>query len=90
MKLNRRELLLGLAVSSAAQTGPRSGLVYPGADGRLVYTPDELGNTIPDFSQAGYLGGAESTPEVPVKAEVTRRGASRPRLTGFPPIQPAT
>ena len=34
-----------------------SKLVYPGSDGRLVYTPDEKGNIIPDFSHAGYRGG---------------------------------
>ena len=32
-----------------------SSLVYPGPDGHLVYTPDAQGNTIPDFSNVGYL-----------------------------------
>lgn len=35
---------------------PATTLVYPGTDGRLVYIADSLGNKIPDFSNAGYLG----------------------------------
>ncbi len=41
--------------------------VYPGTDGRLLYTPDEQGNVIPDFSHAGYMGGGVALPYVPVK-----------------------
>ena len=48
-----------------------SKLVYPGADGRLVYTPDEKGNTIPDFSYAGYGGGGVKIPDVPVKIKIS-------------------
>lgn len=44
--------------------------VYPGADGRLVYVPDEAGNTIPDFSHAGYEGGGVALPYVPVRETV--------------------
>lgn len=43
-----------------------SAIVYPGDDGRLVYVPDDRGNTIPDFSHAGYGGGGTPLPEVPV------------------------
>jgi hypothetical protein len=51
--------------------GSNSGaLVYPGKDGRLVYTADERGNRIPDFSHAGYGGGGIAIPELPVRAEV--------------------
>lgn len=45
-------------------------LVYPGADGKLVYVADSLGNKIPDFSNAGYKGGGVPIPFVPVKVIV--------------------
>jgi len=47
-----------------------SKLVYPGKDGKLVYVPDELGNTIPDFSNCGYMGGGVKLPLVPERASV--------------------
>lgn len=43
-----------------------SSLVYPGDDGKLVYVADDDGNTIPDFSYAGYMGGGVRLPDVPV------------------------
>ena len=43
-----------------------SRLVYPNKDGKLVYTPDEKGNVIPDFSHYGYTGGGVALPDVPV------------------------
>ena len=46
---------------------PTTTLVYPGADGRLVYVADSLGNKIPDFSNAGYKGGGVPIPYVAVK-----------------------
>jgi hypothetical protein len=59
-----------------------SSLVYPGPDGHLVYTPDAQGNTIPDFSNVGYMSGVVplpgtgGVPEVPVKAVVKPPGGS--------------
>jgi len=44
--------------------------VYPGMDGKLFYVPDSLGNTIPDFSNAGYKGGGVAIPYVPIKATI--------------------
>ena len=44
--------------------------VYPAVDNKLVYVPDEQGNTIPDFSHAGYGGGGIALPVVPVKETV--------------------
>ncbi len=35
--------------------------------GKLVYTADRDGNTIPDFSNCGYGGGGVALPDVPVK-----------------------
>lgn len=49
---------------------PTTSLVYPGTDGKLVYVADSLGNTIPDFSNAGYKGGGVPIPYVAVKATV--------------------
>ena len=52
------------AVPDLAPTVSR---VYPGTDGRLVYVPDEQGNTILDFSHAGYRGGGAPIPTVAIK-----------------------
>src|SRR5436190_1629410 len=46
---------------------PTASKVYPGGDGKLVYVPDEQGNTIIDSSHAGYGGGGVPIPTVPVK-----------------------
>lgn len=44
----------------------QSSLVKVTVDGKLAYTPDEEGNTIPDFSRVGYHHGDKSIPEYPV------------------------
>src|SRR5207249_4996804 len=36
--------------------------VHPGPNGKLIYAADELGNTIPDFSNCGYHGGGVAIP----------------------------
>jgi hypothetical protein len=54
----------------AQDMAPTASLVYSGADGKLVYTADSLGNKIPDFSNAGYKGGGVAIPYVAVKATV--------------------
>ena len=59
-----------LAGAQVADLPPTVSRVYPGADGKLVYVPDEQGNTIPDFSHAGYGGGGTPIPSVPVKETV--------------------
>ncbi|MDR2911665.1 MAG: hypothetical protein LBV47_09960 [Bacteroidales bacterium] len=43
---------------------PTTSLVYPGTDGKMVYVADNLGNIIPDFSNAGYKGGGVPIPYV--------------------------
>ena len=53
--------------STAQDLPPATSLVYPAIDGKLVYVADSLGNTIPDFSNAGYKGGGVAIPYVPVK-----------------------
>lgn len=60
-------VLAGAQVDDLAPTVSR---VYPGPDGKLVYVPDEQGNTIPDSSYAGYGGGGVPIPTVPVKETV--------------------
>lgn len=47
-------------------TGPGPMNITLGPDGKLVYHPDANGDTIPDFSKAGYMGGEEPIPDVPV------------------------
>src|SRR5688500_7945022 len=49
---------------------PTTTLVYPGGDGKLVYERDAQGNTIPDFSYAGYKGGGVRLPTVPVRETI--------------------
>src|SRR5436190_6168143 len=49
---------------------PTASKVYPGGDGKLVYVPDEQGNTIIDSSHAGYGGGGVAIPTLPVRETV--------------------
>jgi len=44
--------------------------VMVGQDNHLIYTPDSLGNRIPDFSYCGYMGGDKPIPDVPVRVRV--------------------
>lgn len=44
--------------------------VYYGRGGALTYTPDTLGNTIPDFSHVGYRYGDDSIPDIQTRVEV--------------------
>jgi hypothetical protein len=39
-------------------------------NGRLMYTPDLLGNRVPDFSYCGYKASEENIPDVPIKVIV--------------------
>ncbi|MCX6208312.1 MAG: hypothetical protein NTZ59_02120, partial [Bacteroidetes bacterium] len=56
-------LFLVLSFTSISQT---STLVSVGTNGKLVYTPDAKGNTVPDFSDVGYMNSEVSIPNVPV------------------------
>src|SRR5688572_1933173 len=53
--------------SVVARAADHSKLVFPGKDGKLQYAPDEQGDTIPAFSNCGYMGGGVALPDVPVK-----------------------
>lgn len=54
-----------------------------GEDGKLVYTPDERGNQIPDFSRCGYMGGGVKIPDVPVKLTLEPRPGMVKELAAF-------
>ena len=79
------QFLVALACYSA-----ESSLVYPGTNGKLVYVPyannAEVNNdnTLPDFSNVGYMDGAIGVPvgEVPVKITLnpTSSGEDRTRI----------
>jgi hypothetical protein len=50
---------------------PQAKWVHFGANGLLAYYADNLGNRIPDFSYAGYMGGGVPLPVVPVKQTIS-------------------
>lgn len=56
----------GAATSEWAQVG---------ADGQITYKADARGNTIPDFSRAGYGGGGVKLPELATVVTLTPRPA---------------
>jgi hypothetical protein len=47
--------------------------VAMGKEGRLVYSPDEKGNRIPDFSYSGYAAGEKAIPNLPIRVVVPVR-----------------
>ncbi len=60
-------LTISLNLTAIADETPNHiSMLYPGVDGRMLYIPDDQGNTIPDFSHAGYMGGGKAIPFVPV------------------------
>ena len=76
MPLSRRRVLkMALAPAFLRQPqfqdlAPTASRIYPGADNKLVYVPDELGNIIIDSSHAGYGGGGVAIPAVPVRETI--------------------
>jgi hypothetical protein len=56
--------------TQAQDLSPIASRVYPGVGGKLVYVPDEQGNTILDSSHAGYAGGGVAIPTLPVRENV--------------------
>jgi hypothetical protein len=68
-------VVLATALTPASAQAPsRTPSVALGAEGRLVYVPDALGNAIVDFSHAGYGGGGQPLPHVPAKIVVAPGG----------------
>ncbi len=66
-------LLSSSVLAAQSDAPPTSALVYPGPDGKLVYTTycnegdTRSLNTLPDWSSCGYMGGGVRIPDVPVK-----------------------
>ena len=61
--------------SEPAAQAPRPAVsVTGGPDGRLVYTADQAGSRIIDFSHAGYGGGGVELPAVPARVLVPAGG----------------
>ena len=56
-------LVIVFFYSSKAQT---SALVSVGTNGKLIYTPDQKGNVVPDFSGVGYMNSESAIPTVVV------------------------
>jgi hypothetical protein len=56
----------GAAIPTSYPTGSGPANVKVGSDGRLDYVYQSNGDTIPDFSSAGYKGGSVPVPAVPV------------------------
>lgn len=73
LKLNASKLALCLLLNVGAFSmamAQKQELTPPlqlSKNGNLVYTQDELGNQIPDFSYCGYKASSEPIPLVPVK-----------------------
>ncbi|NVB41453.1 peptidoglycan-binding protein [Pseudenhygromyxa sp. WMMC2535] len=61
--------------SAAPADSWSSAIVYPDADGYLVYESDAEGNRVPDFSAAGYHRGELELPTLPVVLELGPSGA---------------
>ena len=71
----RRVLQMALAPAflprpQVQDLAPTASRIYPGIDNKLVYVPDEQGNTIIDSSHAGYGGGGVAIPTVPVRETI--------------------
>lgn len=68
-------LVAASAASAQAPGAPSSQWVHLDRTGKLVYRHMERGDTILDFSYAGYMGGGVALPAFPVKATVAPSGA---------------
>ena len=76
MALSRRRVLQMALVPALLRRpqmqdlAPTASRIYPGIDNKLVYVPDEQGNTIIDSSHAGFGGGGVTIPTLPVRETV--------------------
>ena len=58
-------LLLAMATAGLAQKKPKpQPPIAVGTNGVLQYTPDSLGNQVPDFSYCGYAASEKKIPSV--------------------------
>jgi hypothetical protein len=72
MKSLRAATLLLFAHTLLAQ---QSQWVHPGANGHLIYGRDKNGDTIPDYSFAGYHSGGVALPRIPAQIKLSPSGA---------------
>ena len=68
--MHRPPLRLGQEPEREPDLRPTVSRVHFDPAGKLEYTADEQGNTIPDFSHAGYGGGGVPIPTVPTKETI--------------------
>src|SRR6187551_3287715 len=74
--LSRRDILrfamapIFLSPRQVQDLAPSASRVYPGANGKMVYVPDDQGNNILDSSHAGYRGGGVAIPTIPVRETI--------------------
>jgi hypothetical protein len=82
MKIRVFIMMLFVAVSAFSQKSvPPVPPVLWGHDSKLVYTFDEHGSRVPDFSYCGYNGSEKPIPQVPVRVVVPNRaGDATPRI----------
>ncbi|MDR1021772.1 MAG: DUF6298 domain-containing protein [Prevotellaceae bacterium] len=59
-----------VAVAAAAQKTLPPPRPVEIREGQLMYTPDERGNRVPDFSYAGYMAGEKDIPTAEVRVRV--------------------
>jgi hypothetical protein len=59
-----------------------SSLVFPGADGHLVYVPNAQGGVIPNFSMVGYQTGDVPLPDTPGGVTVPVKATVNPAAAG--------
>jgi hypothetical protein len=71
-------ILLGASAFIASDTW-QSKWVRQDGSGILQYSPDEKGNSIPDFSRVGFYSGDRAIPDVPVGATVAPSGSGDDR-----------
>jgi hypothetical protein len=69
--------VMSAAAGLGAGVGNSAGQLVRSDGGKLVYDPyDAAGDTIPDFSNAGYMGGGVAIPEVKGKVQVAAESGS--------------
>lgn len=74
-------IIASMAYGSARKAFWESAFVKLKKDSTLIYTPDEKGNVIPDFSYVGYYGGDKPIPEIPVVKTVSPTGTDNDQNT---------
>lgn len=70
LQLAAAPALFSRAHAQVQDLAPAASRVHAGIDGRLAYTPDDLGNIIHDASHAGYRGGGVGIPFLPVRETI--------------------